>query len=249
MYKIVLVRHGESIWNKENLFTGWTDVDLSEKGTEEAKQAGRRLAAEGFVFDECWTSVLKRAIRTLWLVLDEMDRMYLPVHNDWRINERHYGALQGLNKAETAAKYGEEQVKIWRRSFDVPPPALEPSDPRFPGFDPRYANLEPEQLPLCESLKDTCKRTMPFWEEVVVPRLVAGRRMIVSAHGNSLRAIVKSLDGISDAEIAGLNIPTGIPLVYEFASDLSVEKRYYLADADELARAENAVANQGKAQH
>ncbi len=248
MYKIVLVRHGESIWNKENLFTGWTDVDLSEQGVREAKSAGQRLAAAGFSFDECWTSVLKRAIRTLWLMLDEMDLMYLPVHNDWRLNERHYGALQGLNKAETAARYGEDQVKIWRRSFDVPPPALEPSDPRFPGHDPRYAHLDPSQLPLCESLKDTCKRTLPFWDEVIVPRLVAGRRLIVSAHGNSLRAIVKSLDGISDAEIAGLNIPTGIPLVYEFETDLSVSRRYYLADADELAKAESAVANQGKAQ-
>ncbi len=247
MYKIVLVRHGESVWNKENLFTGWTDVDLSEKGILEAKTAGQRLAAEGFAFDECWTSVLKRAIRTLWLVLDEMDLMYLPVHNDWRLNERHYGALQGLNKAETAVKYGEEQVKVWRRSFDVPPPALETTDPRWPGANPRYAHLTPDQLPLCESLKDTCKRTLPFWEEVIVPRLVAGRRMIVSAHGNSLRAIVKSLDGISDADIVGLNIPTGIPLVYEFNDDLSVNKRHYLADAEELTKAESAVANQGKA--
>ncbi len=247
MYKIVLVRHGESIWNKENLFTGWTDVDLSEKGVIEAKAAGQRLAAEGFVFDECWTSVLKRAIRTLWLTLDEMDLMYLPIFKDWRLNERHYGALQGFNKAETATKYGEEQVKLWRRSFDVPPPALELADPRFPGHDPRYANLEKNQLPLCESLKDTCKRTLPFWKDVIIPRLVAGRKMIVSAHGNSLRAIVKSLDGISDADIVNLNIPTGIPLVYEFEDDLSVSKRYYLADADELNKAESAVANQGKA--
>ena len=247
MYKIVLVRHGESLWNKENLFTGWTDVDLSEQGVREAKTAGQRLAAAGFSFDEAWTSVLKRAIRTLWLVLDEMDLMYLPTHKDWRLNERHYGALQGLNKTETAARYGEEQVKIWRRSFDVPPPALELSDPRHPGLDPRYAHLDKDQLPLCESLKDTCKRTLPFWDEVIVPRLVAGRRMVVAAHGNSLRAIVKNLNGISDADIAGLNIPTGIPLVYEFGADLSVEKRYYLADADELAQAESAVANQGKA--
>lgn len=247
MYKIVLIRHGESLWNKENLFTGWTDVDLSEQGTQEAHTAGKRLQAEGFEFDEAWTSVLKRAIRTLWIALDEMDLMYLPIHHDWRLNERHYGALQGLNKAETAAKYGEDQVKIWRRSYDVPPPALSTTDPRYPGFDPRYAKLTPEQLPLCESLQDTCKRTMPFWEEVIVPRLVAGRRMIVSAHGNSLRAIVKSLDGISDADIVGLNIPTGIPLIYEFEDDLSVSRRYYLADADELAQAQNAVANQGKA--
>lgn len=247
MYKIVLIRHGESVWNKENLFTGWTDVDLSEKGLTEAHTAGQRLKAEGFVFDEAWTSVLKRAIRTLWIALDEMDLMYLPVHHDWRLNERHYGALQGLNKAETAARYGEEQVKIWRRSFDVPPPALETGDTRWPGHDPRYASLSQDQLPLCESLKDTCKRTMPFWDEVIVPRLVAGRRLIVSAHGNSLRAIVKSLDGISDADIVNLNIPTGIPLVYEFNEDLTVSKRYYLADADELANAEAAVRNQGKA--
>ncbi len=247
MYKIVLIRHGESVWNKENLFTGWTDVDLSEKGLTEAHTAGQRLKAEGFVFDEAWTSVLKRAIRTLWIALDEMDLMYLPVHHDWRLNERHYGALQGLNKAETAARYGEEQVKIWRRSFDVPPPALETGDTRWPGHDPRYASLSQDQLPLCESLKDTCKRTMPFWDEVIVPRLVAGRRLIVSAHGNSLRAIVKSLDGISDADIVNLNIPTGIPLVYEFNEDFTVSKRYYLADADELANAEAAVRNQGKA--
>jgi len=247
MYQIVLVRHGESVWNKENRFTGWTDVDLSEKGILEAKTAGQRLAAEGFVFDEGWTSVLKRAIRTLWLMLDEMDLMYLPVHHDWRLNERHYGALQGLNKAGTAEKYGEEQVKIWRRSFDVPPPALATTDPRWPGFDARYARLTPDQLPLRESLQDTCQRTLPFWEEVIVPRLVGGRRLIVCAHGNSLRAIVKSLDGISDADIVGLNIPTGIPLVYEFHADLSVSKRYYLADAAELAEAESAVANQGKA--
>ncbi|MBW6514948.1 MAG: 2,3-diphosphoglycerate-dependent phosphoglycerate mutase [Candidatus Syntrophosphaera sp.] len=247
MYKIVLVRHGESLWNKENLFTGWTDVDLSEKGTEEAHTAGRRLREEGWVFDEAWTSVLKRAIRTLWIALDEMDLMYLPIHHDWRLNERHYGALQGLNKAETAARYGEEQVKIWRRSYDIPPPALDLDDPRYPGKDPRYANLSPDQVPLCESLKDTCKRAMPFWEEVIIPRLVAGRRMIVSAHGNSLRAIVKNLDQISDVDIPSLNIPTGIPLIYEFNSDLSVNKRYYLADPDEIAKAEAAVANQGKA--
>ena len=246
MYKIVLIRHGESQWNKENLFTGWTDVDLSPQGLEEAHAAGKRLKQEGFTFDEAWTSTLKRAIRTLWIVLDEMDLMHLPVHNDWRLNERHYGALQGLNKAETATKYGEEQVMLWRRSYDVPPPSLEKSDPRWPGHEPRYANLQPGDIPLAESLKDTCKRTLPFWEEVVVPRLVAGRRMIISAHGNSLRAIVKNLDGISDADIPGLNIPTGIPLIYEFAEDLSVKRRYYLADADEVAKAEAAVVNQGK---
>ena len=247
MYKIVLLRHGESTWNKENLFTGWTDVDLSEQGRIEAKSAGIRLKEAGFVFDECWTSVLKRAIRTLWMALDEMDMMYLPINHDWRLNERHYGALQGLNKAETAAKYGDEQVLLWRRSFDVPPPSLEQSDPRWPGHDPRYAGLDPKKLPLAESLKDTVKRARPFWDEVVLPRLVAGRRMIVSAHGNSLRAIVKTLDGISDADIVSLNIPTGIPLVYEFNTDLSVNKRYYLADEDELAKAQTAVKNQGKA--
>jgi 2,3-bisphosphoglycerate-dependent phosphoglycerate mutase len=247
MFKIVLIRHGESLWNKQNLFTGWTDVDLSEKGIGEAHTAGKRLKEEGFAFDEAWTSVLKRAIRTLWIVLDEMDLMYLPVRNDWRLNERHYGALQGLNKAETASRYGDEQVKVWRRSYDVPPPALDLADKRYPGFDPRYQSLLPDQLPRCESLKDTCERTMPFWNQIILPRLAAGKRLIVSAHGNSLRAIVKNLDGISDADITELNIPTGIPLVYEFARDLAVLKRYYLADADEVAKAAAAVANQGKA--
>lgn len=246
MYKIVLIRHGESIWNKENLFTGWTDVDLSAQGIAEAHAAGKRLKEEGFVFDEAWSSLLKRSIRTLWIALDELDLMHLPLHYDWRLNERHYGALQGLNKAETAAKYGEEQVKIWRRSYDVPPPPLEISDPRYPGSDPRYAHLLKEEIPLAESLKDTCLRTLPFWENVIIPRLVAGRRMIICAHGNSLRAIVKHLDKISDSDIAALNIPTGIPLIYEFNADLSVKQRFYLADADEVAKAEAAVANQGK---
>jgi len=248
MYKIVLVRHGESEWNKANLFTGWTDVDLSEQGLREAHTAGKRLKEAGFCFDEAFTSVLKRAIRTLWIALDEMDLMYLPIHHDWRLNERHYGALQGLNKAETAAQYGEDQVKIWRRSYDIPPPALALTDKRYPGFDPRYANLEPGQIPLCESLKDTCARTMPFWNEVIIPRLVAGRRIVISAHGNSLRAIVKNLNHISDDEIVSLNIPTGIPLIYEFDRDLNVVKDYYLADASELAAATQAVANQGKKQ-
>ncbi|MEF3694783.1 MAG: 2,3-diphosphoglycerate-dependent phosphoglycerate mutase [Candidatus Cloacimonadota bacterium] len=247
MYQIVLVRHGESTWNKENLFTGWTDVDLSEKGLQEAKTAGQRLKEKGFVFDEAWTSVLKRAIRTLWIGLDELDQMWIPVHNDWRLNERHYGALQGLNKAETTAKYGEEQVTLWRRSFDVPPPTLEKSDPRYPGSDPRYKHLDPSQIPTCESLKDTCARTMPFWNEVIVPRLIAGRRMIIAAHGNSLRAIVKNLDGISDSEIVKLNIPTGIPMVYHFDSEMKVTKRYYLASEEELSAATAAVANQAKA--
>lgn len=247
MYKIVLIRHGESLWNKENLFTGWTDVDLSEQGLIEAHAAGKRLKEEGFVFDEAWTSVLKRAIRTLWITLDEMDAMWLPVHKDWRLNERHYGTLQGLNKSETAARYGEEQVKIWRRSYDIPPPALSLDDPRYPGKDERYAHLSPDQLPLAESLSDTCKRTIPFWNEVIIPRLTAGRRLIVSAHGNSLRAIVKYLKGISDDDIVSLNIPTGIPLIYEFDRDLSVIRDYYLADADAVAKAQAAVANQAKA--
>ena len=246
MYKIVLLRHGESTWNNENLFTGWTDVDLSEKGVVEAHTAGIRLKEAGFVFDEAWTSVLRRAIRTLWIALEEMDLMWIPVHNDWRLNERHYGALQGLNKSETADKYGEEQVKLWRRSFDVPPPALEQTDPRWPGADPRYKQLGPEQIPLHESLKETCKRAIPFWNEIIIPRLVAGRRMIITAHGNSLRAIVKTLDGISDEDIVSLNIPTGIPLIYEFDEALKVTKRYYLASDDELSSATNAVANQGK---
>ncbi len=246
MYKIVLIRHGESVWNKENLFTGWTDVDLSEKGLIEAHTAGRKLKEEGFVFDEAWTSVLKRAIRTLWICMDELDQMYIPVNNDWRLNERHYGALQGLNKAETAAKYGEEQVKIWRRSFDTPPPALEMDDPRYPGKDPRYNGLRSDQLPLCESLKDTCERTLPFWNQIIVPRLVAGKRMIIAAHGNSLRAIVKYLDNISDDKIVELNIPTGIPLIYEFNEALKVTRHYYLADEAAVAAAQAAVANQGK---
>lgn len=246
MYKIVLIRHGESLWNKANLFTGWTDVDLSEKGILEAKEAGKRLKAAGFSFDEAFTSVLKRAIRTLWLILDEMDLMYTPIHHDWRLNERHYGALQGLNKAETAKKYGDEQVLLWRRSFDTPPPALEKSDERYPGIDPRYAHLEEKQIPRCESLKDTVARTMPFWNEVIIPRLVAGRKMLISAHGNSLRAIVKNLDHISDDEIVNLNIPTGIPLIYEFDSELNVSKKYYLADEEEVKAAADKVANQAK---
>lgn len=248
MYKIVLIRHGESIWNKENLFTGWTDVDITEQGIREAKEAGRRLKEAGFTFDEAHTSVLKRAIRTLWLVLDEMDLMHTPIQHDWRLNERHYGALQGLNKAETAAKYGEEQVLLWRRSYDVPPPALTEDDPRYPGHEPRYVHLEKSQIPLCESLKDTVARTMPFWNEVIIPRLVAGRKMVIAAHGNSLRAIVKSLDHIPDDEIVSLNIPTGIPLIYEFDKDLQVKNRYYLADEAEVAAAAKAVADQAKKQ-
>ena len=246
MYKIVMIRHGESLWNKENLFTGWTDVDITEQGIAEAKEAGRRLKEAGFTFDEAHTSVLKRAIRTLWLVLDEMDIMHTPIQHDWRLNERHYGALQGLDKAETAQKYGDEQVLIWRRSYDVPPPPLAEDDPRFPGFDPRYRHLENSKIPRCESLKDTVARAMPFWNEVIIPRLVAGRKMVIAAHGNSLRAIVKNLDHISDEDIVNLNIPTGIPLIYEFDKDLKVNKRYYLADEKEVEAAAKAVADQAK---
>lgn len=246
MYKIVLIRHGESEWNKANLFTGWTDVDLSPQGIVEAKEAGKRLKEAGFTFDEAHTSLLKRAIRTLWLSLDEMDLMHTPIHHDWRLNERHYGALQGLDKAETAKKYGEEQVLIWRRSFDTPPPPLTKDDERYAGHDPRYRNLDESQIPLNESLKDTVARTMPFWNEVIIPRLVAGRKMVIVAHGNSLRAIVKNLDGISDQDILGVNIPTGMPLVYEFDKDLKVLKKYYLADEEEVRAAAEAVAKQGK---
>jgi 2,3-bisphosphoglycerate-dependent phosphoglycerate mutase len=246
MKQIVLIRHGESVWNKENLFTGWTDVDLSEKGITEAHLAGQKLKAEGFAFDECWTSTLKRAIRTLWIVLDEMDYMWLSVHHDWRLNERHYGALQGLNKAETAQKYGEAQVKIWRRSYDIPPPPLEEADPRWPGHEAKYADLTKEQVPLTESLKDTYARAVPFWNEIIVPRLKAGRRLVISAHGNSLRAIVKHLDKISDAQITELNIPTGIPLVYHFDDELHVLKSFYMADEEEVTRAAAAVANQAQ---
>jgi 2,3-bisphosphoglycerate-dependent phosphoglycerate mutase len=246
MKQIVLIRHGESVWNKENLFTGWTDVDLSAKGLTEAHLAGQKLKAEGYVFDECWTSTLKRAIRTLWIVMDEMDCMWLPIHNDWRLNERHYGALQGLNKAETAQKYGEEQVKLWRRSYDIPPPPLEKSDPRWPGHEAKYADLKQDQVPLTESLKDTYARAVPFWNEIIVPRLKTGRRLVISAHGNSLRAIVKHLDKISDKEIPELNIPTGIPLIYQFDDELHVLKSFYLADEEEVAKAAAAVANQGK---
>jgi len=246
MKHIVLLRHGESIWNKDNLFTGWTDVDLSEKGLAEAHLAGQKLKEEGFVFDECWTSTLKRAIRTLWIVQDEMDLMWLPVYHDWRLNERHYGALQGLNKAETARRYGEEQVMLWRRSYDVPPPALSKTDPRWPGHEAKYALLNQEQVPLTESLKDTYNRTMPFWNEIIVPRLKHGVRMVISAHGNSLRAIVKHLDKIPDDKIVSLNIPTGIPLVYQFDDELRVLKSYYLASEEEVAAAAVKVANQAK---
>jgi 2,3-bisphosphoglycerate-dependent phosphoglycerate mutase len=246
MHKLVLLRHGESIWNKENLFTGWTDVDLSEKGREEARDAGRVLKDAGYVFDVAYTSVLKRAIRTLWMALDEMDLIWIPVDRDWRLNERHYGALQGLNKAQTAAKYGESQVKIWRRSYDVPPPALEASDPRYPGHDRRYRNLTQDELPLTECLKDTVARFLPCWHEKIAPTVTSGGRVLITAHGNSLRALVKFLDNVPDEEIVELNVPTGMPLVYELDDDLRPLKHYYLGDAARVEAAMQVVANQGK---
>jgi len=247
MIKLVLLRHGESIWNKENLFTGWTDVDLSDQGKIEAKRAGELLKAEGFTFDIAFTSVLKRAIRTLWTTLDELDLMWVPVEHSWRLNERHYGALQGLNKAQTAAKYGDEQVLIWRRSYDVPPPALDASDPRSPANDPRYRELSPSDRPLTECLKDTVARFLPYWHQAIVPAIQSGKKVIIAAHGNSLRALLKYLDEISDEEIVGLNIPTGVPLVYELDDQLKPIRHYYLGDPEEVAKAAAAVANQGKA--
>jgi 2,3-bisphosphoglycerate-dependent phosphoglycerate mutase len=247
MHKLVLIRHGESTWNLENRFTGWTDVDLTPLGLEQAVQAGRLLKAEGYDFDLCYTSVLKRATRTLWHVLDEMDRTWLPVAHSWRLNERHYGALQGLNKADMAKKFGEAQVLVWRRSYDVPPPALDPADPRSERGDLRYARLKPEEIPLTECLKDTVARVLPFWNEAMAPAIRAGKRVVVSAHGNSIRALVKYLDGISDQDIVGLNIPNGIPLVYELDANLRPLRHYYLGDADAVARAAVAVASQGKA--
>ena len=247
MYKVVLLRHGESEWNRENRFTGWTDVDLSEKGLKEAKAAGQLLKSEGYTFDLAFTSVLKRAIRTLWMGLDEMELQWIPVVRNWRLNERHYGGLQGLNKSETAAKYGESQVKIWRRSYDIPPPPLEKTDPRFPGHDRRYANLTPAELPLTECLKDTVARFLPMWHETIAPVIKTGKRVIIAAHGNSLRALVMYLDNIPESEIVELNIPTGIPLVYELDANLKPIKHYYLGDQAAIAAAMNAVANQGKA--
>jgi 2,3-bisphosphoglycerate-dependent phosphoglycerate mutase len=246
MKKIVLLRHGESTWNKENRFTGWVDVGLSEKGMQEAVEAGRTLKKEGYGFDVAYTSVLKRAIKTLWLALEEMDLMYLPVINHWRLNERHYGGLQGLNKAETAEKHGMDQVQIWRRSYDVPPPALTRDDPMFPGKDPRYADLKPEELPLTECLKDTVARFLPYWHETIAPAVKEGRRVLIAAHGNSLRALVKYLDNIPDDVIPGLNIPTGIPLVYELKEDLTPIRNYYLGDPETVKKATQAVANQLK---
>jgi 2,3-bisphosphoglycerate-dependent phosphoglycerate mutase len=247
MYKVVLLRHGESTWNKENRFTGWTDVDLSEKGIEEAKKAGKVLLELGYDFDIAFTSVLKRSIRTLWLALDEMDLMWIPVINSWRLNERHYGALQGLNKSEMAEKYGEKQVLIWRRSYDIRPPALEKNDERFPGFDPRYKDLAAEQLPQSECLKDTVERFMPYWHDTIAPAIKSGKKVLIAAHGNSLRALVKYLDNIPEEEIVSLNIPTGIPLVYELDKNLRPIKHYYLGDAEEIEKAIKSVANQGKA--
>lgn len=247
MYKLVLTRHGESQWNKENRFTGWKDVDLSEKGVEEAHAAGKLLKAEGFTFDEAYTSVLRRAIRTLWIVLDEMDLMWIPETKSWRLNERHYGGLQGLNKAETAAQYGDEQVLIWRRSYDVPPPVMDPSDERWLGNAPQYANLATGEYPATECLKDTVARVVPLWQNYIAPKILAGRRLIVAAHGNSIRAIVKYLDNIPDDEIVGVNIPTGIPLVYELDADLRPIRNYYLGDQDAIKAAQDAVASQGKA--
>jgi 2,3-bisphosphoglycerate-dependent phosphoglycerate mutase len=246
MIKLVLLRHGESTWNLENRFTGWTDVDLSPKGLEEAREAARLLQEGGYTFDVAYTSLLKRAIRTLWITLDGMDLMWIPVHRSWRLNERHYGALQGLNKAETAAKYGDKQVLVWRRSYSDPPPPLDPDDPRFPGHDRRYADLAPDELPRAESLKDTVARFLPYWHGTIVPDLQAGKRVLIAAHGNSLRALVKHLDNVSDEEIVGLNIPTGIPLVYELDEHLKPIRHYYLGDPEEVARAAAAVANQGK---
>jgi len=245
MHKLVLIRHGESTWNLDNRFTGWTDVDLTPTGIEQAKQAGRLLKAEGFEFDVAYTSVLKRATRTLWHVLDELDRTWLPVVNSWRLNERHYGALQGLNKAQVAKQYGDAQVLAWRRSYDTPPPALAATDPRSERSDLRYAKLAPQQVPLTECLKDTVARVLPFWNEVMAPALKAGQRVLVAAHGNSIRALVKYLDNISEADIVGLNIPNGIPLVYELDDDLNPIRHYYLGDAQAAAQAAAAVAAHG----
>jgi 2,3-bisphosphoglycerate-dependent phosphoglycerate mutase len=247
MHKLVLLRHGESTWNLENRFTGWTDVDLTPTGVEQARAAGRLLKAEGYEFDQAWTSVLKRAIWTLWHALDQMDRTWLPVHKDWHLNERHYGALQGLNKAETAREYGDAQVLAWRRSYDVPPPPLRDGDPRSERSDPRYAALAPDQVPLTECLKDTVARVLPFWHATLAPAIARGERLLVSAHGNSMRALVKYLDGTSDSDIVGLNIPNGIPLVYELDAALKPIRSYYLGDAEAAARAAAAVAHQGKA--
>jgi 2,3-bisphosphoglycerate-dependent phosphoglycerate mutase len=248
MHRVVLLRHGESTWNRENRFTGWTDVDLNDKGREEAREAARLMAAEKHEFDVAYTSVLKRAIRTLWIALDEMDMMWIPVHRSWRLNERHYGGLQGLNKAETAAKHGEAQVKIWRRSYDIPPPPLDTDDPRHPSHDRRYASLAASDLPVTESLKDTVARFLPYWHDTIAPEIRAGKRVLIVAHGNSLRALVKYLDNTSEEAIVELNIPTGVPLVYLLNEDLRPLQKYYLGDEEAVKRKAAAVANQGKAQ-
>ncbi len=247
MKKLVLLRHGESTWNRENRFTGWTDVDLTERGVAEARRAGQQLEKQGLLFDIAYTSVLKRAIRTLWIVLDELDQMWIPVHQSWRLNERHYGALQGLNKVETAREYGDQQVLEWRRSYDTPPPALDSSDERFPGSDPRYADLDSRDIPRTECLKDTIARFLPYWHATIAPEVRAGKRVIIAAHGNSLRALVKYLDDVSDEDILSLNIPTGVPLVYELDDSLKPVRSRYLGDADEVQKAMQSVANQGKA--
>jgi len=244
MRTLVLLRHGESTWNKENRFTGWTDVDLTSKGIEEARSAGKQMLIDGYSFDVAYTSVLKRAIRTLWLALDEMDLMWIPVHKTWKLNERHYGALQGLNKLETVEEFGEEQVKIWRRSYDIPPPALSPDDPRAPGNDPRYAKLKRDELPLTECLKDTVERVLPYWTETIAPVVRSGQRVLIASHGNSIRALVKYLDNISNEAIVGVNIPTGIPLVYELNDDLTPIRHFYLGDPAMVDRATQAVADQ-----
>jgi 2,3-bisphosphoglycerate-dependent phosphoglycerate mutase len=247
MYKLVLLRHGESTWNQENRFTGWTDVGLTEKGLAEAHAAGRLLKQEGYAFDVAYTSVLKRAVKTLWTVLEDMDRMWIPVHHSWRLNERHYGALQGLNKAETAAKYGDAQVKVWRRAYDTPPPALEDGDPRIEANDPRYADMAAGEFPRTECLKDTVARFLPHWQSTIAPMVKSGKSVIIAAHGNSLRALIKYLDNMSDADIVELNIPTAQPLVYELDADLKPIRHYYLGDAEAIKKAMEAVANQGKA--
>ena len=247
MYKVVLLRHGQSQWNLENRFTGWHDVDLTEQGQAEARSAGQVLKENGFVFDKAYSSVLKRAIRTLWLALEELDQVWLPVRRDWRLNERHYGALQGLNKAETAEKHGEDQVLIWRRSYDVPPPPMEKSEEGYAGNDIRYADMDEADIPLTECLKDTVDRFLPYWHETIAPEIKAGKRIIIAAHGNSLRALVKYLDDLSEEEVLKLNIPTGMPLVYELDADLKPIKSYYLGDEEAVKAAVDAVANQGKA--
>ena len=247
MYKLVLLRHGESQWNLENRFTGWHDVNLTEQGELEGREAGRLLKAEGFKFDLAYTSVLTRAIRTLWLALTEMDQVWIPVHREWRLNERHYGSLQGLNKAETAEKHGDDQVLVWRRSYDIPPPPMTKDDPGYAGKDRRYANLNEANIPLTECLKDTVARVLPLWEETIAPQIKSGKQVLIAAHGNSLRALIKYLDGVTEEEIIGMNVPTGMPLVYDLDENLKPTNRQYLGDAEKVAKAMEAVANQGKA--